>query len=51
MKGSCLNYAFIVGSIGMRNCNSNETLFTTISDGDILLKPNRPALVVSSTSW
>ncbi|KAA3473790.1 UDP-glycosyltransferase TURAN isoform X6 [Gossypium australe] len=31
--------------------DQNETLFTTQVDNDILLKPNRPALVVSSTSW
>ncbi|KAJ9159770.1 hypothetical protein P3X46_025247 [Hevea brasiliensis] len=43
----CASY----GSIGMRNCDLTETLFTTMADGDIFLKPNRPALVVSSTSW
>ncbi|MCH85886.1 chitobiosyldiphosphodolichol beta-mannosyltransferase-like [Trifolium medium] len=29
----------------------NETLFTTEVGSNICLKPNRPALVVSSTSW
>ncbi|KAJ1430754.1 UDP-glycosyltransferase TURAN isoform X2 [Sesbania bispinosa] len=29
----------------------NETLFTTEVGSNIYLKPNRPALVVSSTSW
>lgn len=35
----------------MGSPNLNETLFTTMVAGDIFLKPNRPALVVSSTSW
>ncbi|KDP25859.1 hypothetical protein JCGZ_22889 [Jatropha curcas] len=38
-------------SHGMGNHNLNETLFTTLVDGTISLKPNRPALIVSSTSW
>uniref|UniRef100_A0A0D3GHX9 Tryptophan synthase beta chain-like PALP domain-containing protein n=2 Tax=Oryza TaxID=4527 RepID=A0A0D3GHX9_9ORYZ len=29
----------------------NTTVFTSRIDGEIFLKPNRPALVVSSTSW
>ncbi|XP_052145811.1 UDP-glycosyltransferase TURAN-like isoform X2 [Oryza glaberrima] len=29
----------------------NTTVFTSWADGEIFLKPNRPALVVSSTSW
>ena len=29
----------------------NTTVFTSWVDGEIFLKPNRPALVVSSTSW
>ncbi|OEL16427.1 UDP-glycosyltransferase TURAN, partial [Dichanthelium oligosanthes] len=29
----------------------NTTAFTSKIDGEIFLKPNRPALVVSSTSW
>ncbi|XP_072992919.1 UDP-glycosyltransferase TURAN isoform X1 [Typha latifolia] len=29
----------------------SSTLFSTMTDNDIFLKPNRPALVVSSTSW
>ncbi|KAF7822483.1 UDP-glycosyltransferase TURAN isoform X1 [Senna tora] len=47
---------------GLRDCITNgtalvgnhcqsETLFTTEVASDIYLKPNRPALVVSSTSW
>ncbi|PPD99230.1 hypothetical protein GOBAR_DD03757 [Gossypium barbadense] len=36
---------------GIGAADQNETLFTTLVDTDILLKPNRPALVVSSTSW
>ncbi|KAK4594577.1 hypothetical protein RGQ29_018313 [Quercus rubra] len=39
------------GSLGMGNYELNETLFTTQVDTDIFLKPNRAALVVSSTSW
>lgn len=35
----------------MRNCSSSESLFTSVNDGEILLKQKRPALVVSSTSW
>jgi len=35
----------------MGSPNLNETLFTTMVADDIFLKPNRPALVVSSTSW
>ncbi|KAL9322091.1 hypothetical protein ACSQ67_010144 [Phaseolus vulgaris] len=45
--------------LGVRDCVSNgnsliasrETLFTTEVGSSIHLKPNRPALVVSSTSW
>ncbi|KAJ1388255.1 Glycosyltransferase subfamily 4-like, N-terminal domain [Sesbania bispinosa] len=49
--------------LGVRDCVSNgtslmgshllqnETLFTTEVGSNIYLKPNRPALVVSSTSW
>uniref|UniRef100_A0A0E0K9N2 Glycosyltransferase subfamily 4-like N-terminal domain-containing protein n=1 Tax=Oryza punctata TaxID=4537 RepID=A0A0E0K9N2_ORYPU len=29
----------------------NATVFTSWTDGEIFLKPNKPALVVSSTSW
>lgn len=29
----------------------NATAFTSKIDGEVFLKPNRPALVVSSTSW
>uniref|UniRef100_A0A0D9VQ97 Uncharacterized protein n=1 Tax=Leersia perrieri TaxID=77586 RepID=A0A0D9VQ97_9ORYZ len=31
--------------------NMNTTVFTSSIDGEVFLKPNRPALVVSSTSW
>lgn len=45
--------------VGFRDCISSElgslsqseTLFTVQAGADIFLKPNRPALVVSSTSW
>ncbi|XP_019433857.1 PREDICTED: UDP-glycosyltransferase TURAN isoform X1 [Lupinus angustifolius] len=48
--------------LGVRDCASdgtslmgshfqNETLFTAEAGSDIYVKPNRPALVVSSTSW
>ncbi|KAE9585052.1 putative chitobiosyldiphosphodolichol beta-mannosyltransferase [Lupinus albus] len=48
--------------LGVRDCASsgtslmdsdfqNETLFTAEAGSDIHVKPNRPALVVSSTSW
>ncbi|CAN0896987.1 UDP-glycosyltransferase TURAN [Linum grandiflorum] len=43
---------------GIRDCVSveksaleNETLFATMAEGHIIPKPDRPALVVSSTSW
>ncbi|KAK8328351.1 hypothetical protein V6Z12_A11G246300 [Gossypium hirsutum] len=53
---------YLCHPLGVRDCvtatttgigadDQNETLFTTLVDTDILLKPNRPALVVSSTSW
>ncbi|GAV64112.1 Glyco_trans_1_4 domain-containing protein, partial [Cephalotus follicularis] len=38
-------------SIGMGSHSLNETLFTTQVSADVFLKPSRPALVVSSTSW
>ncbi|XP_057980369.1 UDP-glycosyltransferase TURAN isoform X2 [Malania oleifera] len=38
------------GTMGMHSCDL-ETLFTTQVGSDIFLKPNRPALIVSSTSW
>lgn len=48
--------------LGVRDCfscettttgdsTSDETLFTTLVDSDICVKANRPALIVSSTSW
>ncbi|KAJ6752020.1 hypothetical protein OIU85_002441 [Salix viminalis] len=39
------------GAVGMGSPNLNETLLTAMVADDIFLKPNRPALVVSSTSW
>ncbi|KAK5784940.1 hypothetical protein PVK06_039481 [Gossypium arboreum] len=50
---------YLCHPLGVRDCvtarigadDQNETLFTTQVGTDILLKPNRPALVVSSTSW
>ncbi|KAK3224712.1 hypothetical protein Dsin_004574 [Dipteronia sinensis] len=38
-------------SNGIGSQNIDETLFTTLAGTNIFLKPNRPALVVSSTSW
>ncbi|KAK1588231.1 hypothetical protein Q3G72_021167 [Acer saccharum] len=39
----------VINGIGSQNID--ETLFTTQAGTNIFLKPNRPALVVSSTSW
>ncbi|KAM2009666.1 hypothetical protein FF1_004159 [Malus domestica] len=36
---------------GEENTDMNETLFTTFVGTDVTSKPNRPALIVSSTSW
>lgn len=58
----CRLNRYLCHPLGVRDCvtatttgigadDQNETLFTTLVDTDILLKPNRPALVVSSTSW
>lgn len=49
----------ICSAIGNADCISiekevedrNTTVFTKKIDSEIFLKPNRPALVVSSTSW
>lgn len=38
-------------NLELENQELNETLFTTKINTDISLKQNRPALVVSSTSW
>lgn len=36
----------------LRGCGSNETVFTKhLDDSSIILRENRPALIVSSTSW
>lgn len=35
----------------MQKHELNENLFTAQVGTDIVLNPNRPALVVSSTSW
>ncbi|KAG4181774.1 hypothetical protein ERO13_A09G004700v2 [Gossypium hirsutum] len=50
---------YLCHPLGVRDCvtakigadDQSESLFRTQVDTDILLKPNRPALVVSSTSW
>ncbi|KAL2245540.1 UNVERIFIED_CONTAM: UDP-glycosyltransferase TURAN [Sesamum indicum] len=39
------------GLTGPYNSNPDITPFTTQVGTDIILKPNRPALIVSSTSW
>ncbi|KAL0443673.1 UNVERIFIED_CONTAM: UDP-glycosyltransferase TURAN [Sesamum latifolium] len=39
------------GLTGPYNSNPDITPFTTQVGADIILKPNRPALIVSSTSW
>ncbi|KAA8526681.1 hypothetical protein F0562_008116 [Nyssa sinensis] len=39
------------GMTKMGSCDLNETLFTNLVGTDIFLKRNRPALIVSSTSW
>ncbi|KAH9688341.1 UDP-glycosyltransferase TURAN [Citrus sinensis] len=38
-------------SNGMEGQKADETIFTSLAGIDVFLKPNRPALVVSSTSW
>lgn len=38
-------------SVEKEGDDKNTTVLTSNIDGEILLKPNRPALVVSSTSW
>ncbi|KAJ4837271.1 hypothetical protein Tsubulata_017328 [Turnera subulata] len=43
----CASY----GSEGAQSHNPNENLFTALVEDHVILKPNRPALVVSSTSW
>jgi beta-1,4-mannosyltransferase len=45
--GDCISY----GMLQMTSRDLNETLFTAQVSDDILLKQNRPALIVSSTSW
>ncbi|KAF6136866.1 hypothetical protein GIB67_018905 [Kingdonia uniflora] len=40
-----------VGTIDPSTTGLHETLVTTLVGNDIFLKPNRPAIVVSSTSW
>ncbi|XP_038691725.1 UDP-glycosyltransferase TURAN-like isoform X2 [Tripterygium wilfordii] len=39
------------GTIGLDSHLLSETLFTTQVGADVFSKPNRPALIVSSTSW
>ncbi|CAH9106489.1 unnamed protein product [Cuscuta epithymum] len=43
----CLSY----GILGTDNVDSNKTPFTTQTGNGIYLNQNRPALIVSSTSW
>ncbi|KAM0937713.1 putative chitobiosyldiphosphodolichol beta-mannosyltransferase [Dioscorea sansibarensis] len=47
-----------IGAEGLEGCNSvhvvdrlSQSMFTGQVGNDVFLKPNRPALVVSSTSW
>ncbi|KAF3432619.1 hypothetical protein FNV43_RR27359 [Rhamnella rubrinervis] len=40
-----------IGTVGLMNKNLNDTLCTSMVGSDIVLKPNRPAIIVSSTSW
>ncbi|XP_050371040.1 UDP-glycosyltransferase TURAN [Argentina anserina] len=56
----CRLYKNLRQPLGVEDCIStgevadkdmNETLFTTLVGAEITLKPNRPALIVSSTSW
>ncbi|KAL1150906.1 hypothetical protein V6Z11_A09G005700 [Gossypium hirsutum] len=58
----CRLNRYLCHPLGVRDCvtaskskigadDQSESLFRTQVDTDILLKPNRPALVVSSTSW
>ena len=48
---SLQTYLCLVGIIDMGNLDLNETLFTHQVSNDIILKQNRPTLIVSSTSW
>ncbi|PIA24716.1 hypothetical protein AQUCO_71800001v1, partial [Aquilegia coerulea] len=40
-----------MGTMGTSTSDSNDTLFTTQVGTEISLKMNRPAIIVSSTSW
>ncbi|XP_024022209.1 UDP-glycosyltransferase TURAN isoform X2 [Morus notabilis] len=40
-----------IGSRGLSPKDLDDTLFSTLVGTDIVLKQNRPALIVSSTSW
>lgn len=41
----------IDGMTGMGEKDPNSTLFTTQVGRDIIMKQNRPAVIISSTSW
>lgn len=41
----------IVGMTGLADNDPHATLFTTQVGTDVSLKENRPAVIVSSTSW
>uniref|UniRef100_A0A2P2M0F5 Beta1 4 mannosyltransferase n=1 Tax=Rhizophora mucronata TaxID=61149 RepID=A0A2P2M0F5_RHIMU len=55
----CRLYKHIIQPQGVHDCVSygveshdiDKTIFTNRVDGDVFLKSNRPALLVSSTSW
>ncbi|PON87528.1 Chitobiosyldiphosphodolichol beta-mannosyltransferase ALG1-like [Trema orientale] len=40
-----------IGTGGLLQKDTDGTLFSTLVGTDIVLRPNRPALIVSSTSW
>ncbi|PON56720.1 Chitobiosyldiphosphodolichol beta-mannosyltransferase ALG1-like [Parasponia andersonii] len=40
-----------IGTGGLLQKDTDGSLFSTLVGSDILLRPNRPALIVSSTSW
>ncbi|KAG5545932.1 hypothetical protein RHGRI_018182 [Rhododendron griersonianum] len=45
------NHSHFAGMVPMMSTDLKETLFTARFTDDISLKQNRPALIVSSTSW
>ncbi|KAL8031914.1 hypothetical protein ABFX02_13G060100 [Erythranthe guttata] len=50
-RRDCVSNVHVAGSAGPQNNDPSVTPFTTKVGTDIFLKQNRPALVVSSTSW